>query len=56
MKFVVAHLGCVLFSGGRNNVTQQKNWAPVFDGGNFDATEVFPDLPIILLLSLRQNF
>ena len=39
-----------------NNVTNQKNWAPVFDGGYFGATDVFPELPINVMVGLRQRF
>jgi outer membrane receptor protein involved in Fe transport len=39
-----------------NNLTNQKNWAPVFDGGYFGATDVFPELPINLMLNVRKRF
>jgi outer membrane receptor for monomeric catechols len=39
-----------------NNLTNEKNWAPVFDGGYFGATDVFPELPFNIMLSLRQRF
>lgn len=37
------------------NITDQKNWAPVFDGGYFGATDVFPELPINFMVTLRQR-
>ncbi|MDE2155224.1 MAG: TonB-dependent receptor plug domain-containing protein [Xanthomonadaceae bacterium] len=39
-----------------NNLTNQKNWAPVFDGGYFGATDVFPELPFNMMFSVRQSF
>lgn len=39
-----------------NNVTNQKNWRPVFEGGYFGATLVFPELPINAKLTLTHNF
>lgn len=39
-----------------NNLTNQRNWAPVFDGGYFGATDVFPELPINLTFNLRKRF
>lgn len=39
-----------------NNLTNQKNWAPVFDGGYFGATDVFPELPFNVMFSVRQSF
>ncbi len=38
------------------NVTDQKNWAPVFDGGYFGATDVFPEPPVNVMVTLRQRF
>lgn len=38
-----------------HNLTNQKNFAPVFDGGYFGATDVFPSLPINTMLSLRYR-
>ncbi|MBU6296712.1 MAG: TonB-dependent receptor plug domain-containing protein [Alphaproteobacteria bacterium] len=37
------------------NVTDQKNWAPVFDGGYFGATDAFPELPVNVMVTLRQR-
>ncbi|WP_372762372.1 TonB-dependent receptor [Pseudoalteromonas sp.] len=39
-----------------NNVTNQKNWRPVFEGGYFNATLAFPELPINAKLTLTHNF
>ena len=39
-----------------NNLTNQTNWAPVFDGGYFGSTDVFPLLPFNLMFSVRQSF
>ncbi len=39
-----------------NNLTNQRNWAPVFDGGYFGATDVFPELPANLRLTVRKGF
>ena len=39
-----------------NNLTNQKNWAPVFDGGYFGSTDVFPELPFNVMFSVRQSF
>jgi outer membrane receptor protein involved in Fe transport len=39
-----------------NNLTNQKNWRPVFEGGYFGATLVFPELPINAKLTLTHNF
>lgn len=39
-----------------NNLTNQKNWAPSFDGGYFGATDVFPELPFNVMFSVRQSF
>ncbi|TYK67310.1 TonB-dependent receptor plug domain-containing protein [Colwellia echini] len=39
-----------------NNVTNQKNWRPVFEGGYFGATLVFPELPINAQLTFSHTF
>lgn len=39
-----------------NNITNQKNWRPVFEGGYFGATLVFPELPINAKLTLTHSF
>lgn len=39
-----------------NNLTNQKNWTPVFDAGYFGATDVSPGLPVNATISLRQRF
>lgn len=39
-----------------NNVTDQDNWAPVFEGGYFGATLAFPSLPRHAQLSLSYRF
>ena len=39
-----------------NNVTNQDNWRPVFEGGYFGATLAFPELPINAKLTLTHNF
>lgn len=39
-----------------NNVTNQKNWRPVFEGGYFGATLAFPELPINAKLTLTHLF
>ncbi|MBA6262806.1 TonB-dependent siderophore receptor [Colwellia sp. Bg11-12] len=39
-----------------NNVTNEKNWRPVFEGGYFGATLVFPELPINAKLTVSHNF
>jgi hypothetical protein len=39
-----------------NNVTNQKNWRPVFEGGYFGSTLVFPELPINAKLTLTHSF
>jgi outer membrane receptor protein involved in Fe transport len=39
-----------------NNVTNQKNWRPVFEGGYFGSTLVFPELPINSKLTLTHSF
>lgn len=37
------------------NLTNQKNFTPVFDGGYFGATDVFPSEPINAMLSFRYR-
>lgn len=39
-----------------NNVTNQKNWRPVFEGGYFGSTLVFPELPVHAKLTLTHSF
>ncbi|WP_417690816.1 TonB-dependent receptor [Pseudidiomarina sp.] len=39
-----------------NNVTDQENWAPVFEGGYFGATLAFPSLPRHAQLTLSYRF
>ena len=39
-----------------NNITNQKNWRPVFEGGYFGATLAFPELPITAKLTLTHKF
>jgi len=39
-----------------NNVTNQKNWRPVFEGGFFGSTLVFPELPIHAKFTLQHSF
>lgn len=39
-----------------NNITDQQNWRPVFEGGYFGATLAFPELPINAKLTLTHNF
>lgn len=39
-----------------NNLTNQKNWSPVFDAGYFGATDVAPGLPVNASITLRQQF
>lgn len=39
-----------------NNLTNQKNWAPVFDAGYFGATDVSPSLPVNASITLRKRF
>jgi outer membrane receptor protein involved in Fe transport len=39
-----------------NNVTNQKNWRPVFEGGYFGSTLVFPELPVNATLTLQHSF
>lgn len=39
-----------------NNITNQQNWRPVFEGGYFGATLVFPELPINAKLTLSHTF
>lgn len=38
------------------NLTDEENWAPVFEGGYFGATLAFPSLPRHAQLSLRYEF
>ena len=38
------------------NVTNQDNWRPVFEGGYFGATLVYPELPIHGKLTFTYNF
>lgn len=38
------------------NVTNQDNWRPVFEGGYFGSTLVFPELPIHTKLTFQHNF
>ncbi|MBA6329238.1 TonB-dependent receptor plug domain-containing protein [Colwellia sp. MB02u-6] len=39
-----------------NNVTNQKNWRPVFEGGYFGSTLVFPELPINAKFTIQHSF
>lgn len=39
-----------------NNITNQKNWRPVFEGGYFGSTLVFPELPINAKLTVTYSF
>ena len=39
-----------------NNVTNQDNWRPVFEGGYFGSTLVFPELPINAKLTFQHSF
>lgn len=39
-----------------NNVTNEKNWRPVFEGGFFGPTLVFPELPIHGEVKLTYSF
>jgi hypothetical protein len=39
-----------------NNVTNEKNWRPVFEGGFFGSTLVFPELPIHGEVKLSYSF
>jgi outer membrane receptor protein involved in Fe transport len=39
-----------------NNVTNQRNWRPVFEGGYFGSTLVFPELPVNATLTLQHAF
>ncbi|PKH57454.1 TonB-dependent receptor [Shewanella sp. Choline-02u-19] len=39
-----------------NNVTNQKNWRPVFEGGYFGSTLVFPELPVNATVTLQYSF
>ena len=38
------------------NLTDEENWAPVFEGGYFGATLVFPELPRFADLSVTHSF
>ena len=38
------------------NVTDQDNWSPVFEGGYFGATLVFPELPRHATLTVKYQF
>ncbi len=38
------------------NLTDQENFSPIFDGGFFGSTLVFPEQPISALLSVRHHF
>lgn len=38
------------------NVTNQDNWRPVFEGGYFGSTLVFPELPIHAKLTFQHTF
>jgi hypothetical protein len=38
------------------NVTQQDNWSPLFEGGYFGATLVFPELPRHAKLTVKYAF
>jgi len=38
------------------NVTNQDNWRPVFEGGYFGSTLVYPELPIHAKLTFNYNF
>ncbi|MDX1705503.1 TonB-dependent receptor [Pseudidiomarina sp.] len=38
------------------NVTDQENWSPVFEGGYFGSTLVFPELPRHLEVTLTHRF
>lgn len=51
------------FNGGRSalrldvfNLTDEENWAPVFEGGYFGSTLVFPELPRHIDLALSHRF
>jgi hypothetical protein len=39
-----------------NNVTNEKNWRPVFEGGFFGSTLAFPELPIHGEVKLTYSF
>jgi outer membrane receptor protein involved in Fe transport len=39
-----------------NNLTNQRNWRPVFEGGFFGATLAFPELPINTKLTVTHHF
>lgn len=38
------------------NLTDERNFSPVFDGGYFGSTDVFPELPFNVMFSIRQRF
>ena len=38
------------------NITDQENWSPVFEGGYFGATLVFPELPRHAKLTVKYTF
>ena len=38
------------------NLTDEENFSPVFDGGFFGSTLVFPEKPINVIFTLRQRF
>jgi hypothetical protein len=38
------------------NITDEKNWRPVFEGGYFGSTLVFPELPRSIQLTYTYNF
>ncbi|MEP2600923.1 MAG: TonB-dependent receptor, partial [Paraglaciecola sp.] len=38
------------------NLTDEKNWRPVFEGGYFGSTLVFPELPRSVQVTYRHNF
>lgn len=38
------------------NLTDERNFSPVFDGGFFGSTDVFPELPFNVMFSIRQRF
>jgi len=39
-----------------NNITNQENWRPVFEGGYFGSTLVYPELPVNATLTLQHSF
>ena len=38
------------------NVTDEANFSPIFDGGFFGSTDVFPEQPINVMVSLIHRF